>query len=344
MKKRRKKKKKKNVNQPLIVLYIYTQWAKYLALSKIRMRKQPLLISNVKKNSANIKNVYIFTECYFCLILLFIFNADCAPTEEERVVYDQVTAVLSGSSAILQSLYEYKGCDELIRQAITAPSPDTEDAAWQAVLPRVDEIARYYEYSKEIERVFPTLVIALCKSEDSPKESIAKQQATAKQFCDFIDFAIKFDEAKMAAPSIQNDFSFYRRNLSRMKMAKKDAGLKIKDDLANSLSLFFAYPTPMMKLLSETLAKVLSPEEVSRDGLTKILSIVANTCLDMHTKGLITNKDITIYMLRVMTGSIILFDHVNLAGAFYKKTPINVNNINIVIIIMFFYYLSFIIF
>ena len=266
-----------------------------------------------------------------CFIQIFFFFfgicSDCQPTEQEKAVYDQVASVLSGANAILEALYTYKGCDDLIRQAITTPSPETEDAAWQAVLPRVDEIARFYEFSKEIERVFPTLVVALCNSSETPKESIAKQQATAKQFCDFIDFAIKFDEAKMAAPSIQNDFSFYRRNLSRMKMAKKDSTLRIKDELANSLSLFFAYPTPMMKLLSETLAKVLSPEEVSvsREGLTKILSIVANTCLDMHTKGLISNPDITIYMLRVMTGSIILFDHVNVAGAFYKKTPINVN-------------------
>ena len=256
----------------------------------------------------------------------FIDFEHCQPTPEERAVWDQVSAVLSGSNAILQSLYSYRGCDELIRQAITAPSPETEDAAWQAVLPRVDEIARFYEFSKEIERVFPTLVVALCNSSETPKDSISKQQATAKQFCDFIDFAIKFDEAKMAAPSIQNDFSFYRRNLSRMRMAKKDSGLKIRDELANSLSLFFAYPTPMMKLLSETLAKVLSPEEVSvsRDGLTKILAIVANTCLDMHTKGVISNQEIVIYMLRVMTGSIILFDHINVAGAFYKKTPINI--------------------
>lgn len=62
----------------------------------------------------------------------------------------------------------------------------------------------------------------------------------------------------MVNPAIQNDFSYYRRTLNRMKLSKKDANIKIRDELANRMSLFFAYPTPMMKVLSETTAKFLS--------------------------------------------------------------------------------------
>lgn len=62
----------------------------------------------------------------------------------------------------------------------------------------------------------------------------------------------------MVNPGIQNDFSYYRRTLNRMKLSKKDTNIKIRDELANRMSLFFAYPTPMMKVLSDSTAKFLS--------------------------------------------------------------------------------------
>lgn len=115
-------------------------------------------------------------------------------------------------------------------------------------------------------------------------------QALAKQLADVFDFVLRFDDSKvystpiiiylisspptrgvnvnnqpanhhhpqMVNPAIQNDFSYYRRTLNRMKLSKKDANIKIRDELANRMSLFFAYPTPMMKVLSETTAKFLS--------------------------------------------------------------------------------------
>ncbi len=37
----------------------------------------------------------------------------------------------------------------------------------------------------------------------------------------------------MVNPAIQNDFSYYRRTLNRMKLSKKDMNLTIRDELAN---------------------------------------------------------------------------------------------------------------
>jgi hypothetical protein len=49
----------------------------------------------------------------------------------------------------------------------------------------------------------------------------------------------------MQNPAIQNDFSYYRRSIN--KGSRKNEA-KIKDDMANRMSLFFAYPTPMLKV------------------------------------------------------------------------------------------------
>lgn len=53
---------------------------------------------------------------------------------------------------------------------------------------------------------------------ESPLETLEKNQALAKQCAEILSFVLKFDELKMNNPAIQNDFSYYRRTLSRLKM------------------------------------------------------------------------------------------------------------------------------
>ena len=110
----------------------------------------------------------------------------------------------------------------------------------------------------------------------------------------------------MVNPAIQNDFSYYRRTLNRMKLSKKDLNISIRDELANRMSLFFAYPTPMMNVINETTVKFLSQGEgvpregapgegapgegipregVSRENVTNLLATMANICQEMVGKG-----------------------------------------------------------
>jgi len=208
----------------------------------------------------------------------------CQPSDEERDLHKQVQAVLEKGPTILERVQNYPGCEEFIRKAITTPGPETEEAAWNAVLPAVDQLQEFYDFALELESCFPKLLVALCKN-DSPKVSLANQQALAKQLADVFDFVLRFDDAKMVNPAIQNDFSYYRRTLNRMKLSKKDMNIKIRDELANRMSLFFAYPSPMMKFLSETTVKFLSQDQsVPRDNVTTALATMANVCHDMVLK------------------------------------------------------------
>jgi len=256
---------------------------------------------------------------------IFLDFENAKPSEEEQQIYDEVHKVLVNGPDILEHLFKYEGCEEFIRKAITTPGPETEEAAWNAVLPAVDQLLEFYQFSVALEGCFPNLLVALCKND--PKDSLANQQALAKQMADVFDFVLKFDDAKMVNPAIQNDFSYYRRTLNRMKLSKKEPNIKIRDELANRMSLFFAYPTPMMKVLSETTAKFLAPNlgsGVPLENVTTALSTMANICHDMvHNKKFSTDGT-NMFCLRAMTGSIILFDHLHSTGAFIKKSPINI--------------------
>lgn len=248
----------------------------------------------------------------------------CQPSDEERDLHKQIQTILEKGPTILERVQNYPGCEEYIRKAITTPGPETEEAAWNAVLPAVDQLQEFYDFSLELESCFPKLLVALCKN-DSPKVSLQNQQALAKQLADVFDFVLRFDDAKMVNPAIQNDFSYYRRTLNRMKLSKKDMNIKIRDELANRMSLFFAYPTPMMKVLSETTVKFLSSDQtVPRDNVTSALATMANVCHDMVFKKRFESGATNMFCLRAMTGAIILYDHLAAQGAFVKKSPINV--------------------
>jgi len=254
---------------------------------------------------------------------LFIDFENARPVEEEQELHATVADVLNKSPQILDRLLKYTGCEEFIRKAITNPGPESEDAAWEAVLPAVDQLQQFYDFSIELEGCFPKLLVALCKND--PKSQLSSHKALAKQLADVFDFVLRFDDAKMVNPAIQNDFSYYRRTLNRMKLSKKDTNIKIRDELANRMSLFFAYPTPMMKVLSETTAKFLSTDtSVPRENVTSALATLANVCHDMVEGKKFTQENYNLLSLRAMVGSIILYDHVSEQGAFVKKSPINI--------------------
>ncbi len=62
--------------------------------------------------------------------------------------------------------------------------------------------------------VIPKLVEVLM-SPTGP--SISSRQALATQLADLLDFALQFDQAKMMNAAIMNDFSQYRRSISKLR-------------------------------------------------------------------------------------------------------------------------------
>lgn len=251
------------------------------------------------------------------------FEKAVPQTDAEKEIHANVSAVLNKGPNILERLSSYQGCEDFIRKAITNPGPETEEAAWEAVLPAVDELKQFYDFSLELEEVFPKLLVALCKTD--PKANLANLQSLAKQLANVFDFVLRFDDLKMVNPAIQNDFSYYRRTLNRMKLSKKDLNISIRDELANRMSLFFAYPTPMMNVINETTVKFLSQGEgVPRENVTNALATMANICQEMVEKKTFENTDTNMFCLRSMTGSIILFDHLHATGAFSRKSPIHI--------------------
>eukprot|EP01128_Nolandella_sp_AFSM9_P006689 TRINITY_DN34_c0_g1_i1.p1 TRINITY_DN34_c0_g1~~TRINITY_DN34_c0_g1_i1.p1 ORF type:complete len:332 (-),score=96.55 TRINITY_DN34_c0_g1_i1:55-984(-) len=242
--------------------------------------------------------------------------------ETERKIYDVINESLEEAPGHLSLLTGYSGCEEPIRKALNDPGPKSEQAAWKAVSKAVDKLYEFYKFSLTLEKGWPMIMDAEC-GDDQPA-SIQGNLALAKQVAEIFSFVFHFDDAKMINPAIQNDFSYYRRVLSRMKHADKDKKSKVTvdEELANKMSFFFAYPTPMMKVVIDATTEF---DKAARPRLIAGLSHLANLCLKaIEKKDFGEDDSVAMLFLCGMTGCIILVDHLHDEGAFHAKSPIRI--------------------
>lgn len=266
---------------------------------------------------------------------IFLDFENAKPTAEEQVVWEVVNTVLENSSKILGDIKNYKGASDEIREAISNPrNDDLQEVAWTQVLPLVQKLKIFYEFSMELETVVPQLLHALCVGGTSAEQRLTNKQALAKQFAEVLHFTLKFDDLKMTNPNIQNDFSYYRRTLSRKRIASEVDGMATDDqaqvstEMANRMSLFYAYPTPMLKTLSDATSKFVSENKnLPIENTTDMLSTLCTLCRVMVENAEIAqkfeNEETKLFVLSVMVGVIILYDHVHPVGAFAKGSAID---------------------
>ncbi|KAL0270617.1 UNVERIFIED_CONTAM: hypothetical protein PYX00_007966 [Menopon gallinae] len=265
---------------------------------------------------------------------VFLDFENAQPTEGEKTTFEEVDKVFCNSSEILNELQCYKGAGREIREAIACPSEETQKQAWNAVLPLVAKLKKFYQFSTQLEKVVPKILAELCSGEMSPTQHLETQQALVKQLAEILEFVLKFDELKMKTPAIQNDFSYYRRTLTWQRMSVPQEGYHLEDtkeisnELAYRMSLFYAHATPMLKVLTEaTMTFVLEHTEIPKENITETLSTMAKVCLRMlENPNLIAQfqrEETQLFVLRVMVGLVILYDHVHPNGAFVKASNLD---------------------
>lgn len=135
------------------------------------------------------------------------------------------------------------------------------------------------------------LLEELCSESMKPLEHLETQQALVKQFACVVDYVLKFDDMKMLNPSIQNDFSYYRRTISRLrspnpavnsKNSQIAAASDLSSELANKMSLFYANPNPMLRVLSEATRNfVKANPHLPIENITETLGTMAKVCQRM---------------------------------------------------------------
>uniref|UniRef100_A0A8C9U5E7 Family with sequence similarity 49 member A n=1 Tax=Scleropages formosus TaxID=113540 RepID=A0A8C9U5E7_SCLFO len=259
----------------------------------------------------------------------FLDFENAQPTDAEREVWNQVNAILQESESILSGLQAYKGAGQEIRQAIQNPSDQMlQEQAWNSVCPLVVRLKEFYGFSLKLEKALQSLLESLTCPPFTPTQHLEKEQALAKQFAEILHFTLRFDELKMRNPAIQNDFSYYRRTISRNRINNMNMDIEneVNNEMANRMSLFYAEATPMLKTLSDATTNFVS--EVTNvnvflrtDQSVKMLSSDLPPPREYTSR--FSSEDTLLFCMRVMVGVIILYDHVHPDGAFIKTSKID---------------------
>ena len=256
---------------------------------------------------------------------IFVDFERAVPNNEDAELYADAESVLESAAKILEELKNYKGASREIREAIAKPTEENEAAAWEALQPLVLKLRTFYDFSKALDAMAPKILKVLSESGEGQMnivERLDDHQALVKQFAKLLDFVLRFDECKMTTPAVQNDFSYYRRTVSRNKSLFQPI---VPLDVGNSMSLFFAHATPMLNALSGVVSEFFAAE----NNAVETLSVMAKVCQRMLDapelkKRLIRREDTEPFILRVMTAAVILYDHVDPKGAFVKGASVDV--------------------
>jgi len=265
---------------------------------------------------------------------IFIDFDNVDPKEEEREIYNRISPILAESQTILNELEVYAGAAGLIKKSIENPSDQNlKDATWDALLPLVASLRKFWLFSSALSSAFVDLLKELTSEEGAATHQLEQKQALARQLADLLHFTLKFDKRKMEKSQIQNDYSFFRRlsntysRMSSVKLPGDDGDLD--QTTANDISFFYAKPTPMLATISDATVKFVenaNSEDVKSKTLT-VLATFANitkTMLEKHEFRDKLSKDTQQLCEQVMTAAIILYDHVHPTGAFDKKSAIDV--------------------
>ncbi|GAN07698.1 FAM49 family protein [Mucor ambiguus] len=261
---------------------------------------------------------------------------NATPSSDELQLYNKLLSLLvKPGPALLHLLKSYVPASDQIRDAIAKPTPENESRAWDAVSPTVDILRDIYDYSADLQEGLPKLLSVLCQGDVS--KNLEKNQGLAKLFAELLDFVFEFDHLKMRSPTLQNDFSYYRRMLQRGRYGSQDRrdgddnsisdlrSAMIEDDQANRISLFIAYPTPMLKCIIDTTTKFVNNNRLQK-SVGDWLAALWATCFNTVSKKRNQNPEISAFCMKVMVVSIILYDHIDPNGAFYKNSPINIKH------------------
>ncbi|CAJ0607417.1 unnamed protein product [Cylicocyclus nassatus] len=256
---------------------------------------------------------------------LFLDFENATPHEDERYLFDLSEKIINQCAEVLSDVKCYgKGATEEIRQSLQNPHDlALRDVTMSIVEDFVARIRCYFELSLRIEKLVPELLWDLCSGPLPPEEQLDRKQSLARQLARLVDFVLDFDAAKMCTPALQNDFSHYRRAIGLGLLGTSPSDI----ELANSISLFLANPTPMLSSLSSaTLEFVRSHPTLPIGNTTDTLATIVSVCRYMvespDVKSRVTETT-RLFCVRVMVGCLILYDHIDENGAFVRESPIN---------------------
>ncbi|KAJ2514245.1 hypothetical protein H4217_005864 [Coemansia sp. RSA 1939] len=256
----------------------------------------------------------------------FIFNlGDTRNAQFIEENFPDGNRLLKVGQILLQRISGYQESTKEIRAAITDPTPENEETAWRKVGPSVELLVECYQHAQTVEQVIPDVLDELCNHVDHEDSAVTdRSRGLARLLADLMQNAFAFDALKASIPAIQNDFSYYRRTLSRISASQNDdiAKYAISQDISNKMSLFYAYHNPMVKVVVDSAsqyARESNNEQLVLDCLSALASGSYNTVKQSKADSAKSER----LCVLVLVTCCVLYDWISASGVGSPQSTIN---------------------
>eukprot|EP00516_Mucochytrium_quahogii_P013564 CAMPEP_0203802028 /NCGR_PEP_ID=MMETSP0100_2-20121128/11770_1 /ASSEMBLY_ACC=CAM_ASM_000210 /TAXON_ID=96639 /ORGANISM=" , Strain NY0313808BC1" /LENGTH=299 /DNA_ID=CAMNT_0050709027 /DNA_START=634 /DNA_END=1529 /DNA_ORIENTATION=- len=244
------------------------------------------------------------------------------PQGDERVqeLFARANGLLEETKKAIDYLNNYTGNNALVQKAMKHPNDDAIRAeSFQGMFPNIKAIKGFYELSQKVDLCAGDMLKYILHQDGTPMDTVTAEPALVTRFALLLEAIFIFDWAKMKQPAVQNDFSFYRRELSKN---VNNPNIPVDDTMASVISMFVAQAGPMLSSLSNSLILL----SKSLPSIAPFLGDFINVCnanAQQYRKTPSNNEVVeTLYLAMVV--AIVLYDKIDSLGAFAKSSPVEI--------------------
>jgi len=258
------------------------------------------------------------------------FSNPSAPcdTKEEKI-HAELETFFEERKTLLTNIAEYKGCRDIVRQAMNSPTVELERQAFESLLIAINAIESFRACSRFIERISNTIFQHLLSSQFGEEKkgaalleshTFTKYQTLTMDLAELFNFISQFDQSRLVTPDIPNDFAFYRRLLPKF---QKHPNIVVKEDLVADMAMFIADHSPMSNAILKSLKVLVEQNNYQyRNTFRDLMGTLANSCLRSLTNRSTTSAlESKIFIARTMVVSIIVYDQIE-NHVFARDSPI----------------------
>ncbi|KAJ1680352.1 hypothetical protein EV182_000134 [Spiromyces aspiralis] len=243
---------------------------------------------------------------------------------DDKNLSEDSLAILNEGDDLVRRLEAYRDCSDVIHQALSDHTPENEAKAWREIADNIIFLRDAYNYSTKLEAEISGLLgfLSVSKLGQRDPNTSLEQPRLEVYFTKIIQFAFKFDRLKMKTGSLQNDFSYYRRTLSRLRQSEDPEITRtvLKDGLANHMSLFYAYPNPMFRVIINSAVQYSSSD--NQASFLELLVALKVACTNM-LRASNPNPVFKERLLTLMTACCIIYDWTHPYGVFTQQSSIS---------------------
>ena len=245
------------------------------------------------------------------------------PTSTNQDEINLATEIDNAFNPELMNRFEnYHDAQDKVGIAISNPTEEANNEAWDAVIPLVRLHSNLHEYAKLIASKFGDIISYFYQKNGNRicvSEMFEDQPLLMNSLAKIADEVFKFDSYKMNCPKLLGDLSFFRRIAPRRSYIDEYEQLYAD---SSEMTLFFANPSPLFNMCVDKLREKYSNESDSVVVLSILASITdALTATELYHK--FDKQELNIKCMKGMTFALLLYDHFSLNGAFQSKSPIH---------------------